>query len=70
MTKGYSAVMKDLSNKLYFTKGHEAGVELERERAIRLATFLSEPQESSKGDTREVLFLSDFIAYINDEGNE
>ena len=28
--------MKNISNKLYWTKGHEAGVELERERIIKV----------------------------------
>ena len=28
--------MKDMSNKLYWTKGYEAGVELERERIIKM----------------------------------
>ena len=28
--------MKDMSNKLYWTKGYEAGVELERERIIKV----------------------------------
>jgi len=29
--------MKDMSNKLYWTKGYEAGVELERERISKMA---------------------------------
>jgi hypothetical protein len=60
----------DLNAKLYFTKGYEAGVEIERERAIRLATFLSETQESGKGETRDIVFLSDFLDYIRDEENK
>jgi len=62
--------MSILSAKLYFTKGFEAGVESERERAIRLATFLSETQESGKGETRDIVFLSDFLDYIRDEENK
>ena len=39
--------MKDMSNKLYWTKGYEAGVELERERIIKLIKELA--------DTRDIL---------------
>ena len=39
--------MSELENKLYFTKGYEAGVELERERIIKVIKDLA--------DTRDIL---------------
>ena len=39
--------MSELENKLYFTKGYEAGVELERKRIIKLIKDLA--------DTRDIL---------------
>jgi hypothetical protein len=39
--------MSELENKLYFTKGYEAGVELERKRIIKVIKDLA--------DTRDIL---------------
>jgi hypothetical protein len=39
--------MSELENKLYFTKGYEAGVQLERKRIIKLIQDLA--------DTRDIL---------------
>jgi len=39
--------MSELENKLYFTKGYEAGVQLERKRIIKLIKDLA--------DTRDIL---------------
>ena len=39
--------MSELENKLYFTKGYEAGVQLERKRIIKVIKDL--------GDTRDIL---------------
>jgi hypothetical protein len=39
--------MSELENKLYFTKGYEAGVQLERKRIIKLMKDLA--------DTRDIL---------------
>jgi len=39
--------MSELENKLYFTKGYEAGVELERKRIIKVVKDLA--------DTRDIL---------------
>jgi len=39
--------MSELENKLYFTKGYEAGVELERKRIIKVMKDLA--------DTRDIL---------------
>ena len=57
-------------NELIATSSHHAfnsGKMSERNRAIRLATFLAETQESGKGELREIVYLSDLIQYINDE---
>ena len=39
--------MSEIANKLYFTKGYEAGVQLERKRIIKLIKDLA--------DTRDIL---------------
>jgi hypothetical protein len=39
--------MTEIANKLYWTKGHEAGVQLERKRIIKLIKDLA--------DTRDIL---------------
>jgi hypothetical protein len=39
--------MSEIENKLYWTKGHEAGVQLERKRIIKLIKDLA--------DTRDIL---------------
>ena len=37
--------MSELENKLYFTKGYEAGVELERKRIIKVIKDLAETRD-------------------------
>jgi len=37
--------MSELENKLYFTKGYEAGVELERKRIIKLIKDLADTRD-------------------------
>ena len=60
-------------NELIATSSHNAynsGKMSERSRAIRLATFLAETQESGKGESREIVYLSDLIQYISDESEK
>ena len=57
-------------NELIGTSSHhafEAGKRSERARSIRLARFLSEPLETGKGESFEIVFLADLIDYLNDE---
>jgi len=60
-------------NELIATSSHNAynsGKMSERSRAIRLAKFLAETQESGKGESREIVYLSDLIQYISDESEK
>jgi hypothetical protein len=38
--------MSEIENKLYWTKGHEAGVQLERNRIMRLLKRLADTRDS------------------------
>jgi len=59
--------MKDMSGKILWTKGYEAGVEAERNRAIRLAQHISVMSEPAIGEPKDIVFLNDLIAYLFDE---
>jgi len=61
--------MKDMSGKILWTKGREAGIEAERNRAIRIATDLSKEQEQANGKLRQVIYLDDFVSYLKDDVN-
>ena len=46
--------MKDMSNKLYWTKGKEVGAELERERILKLLRELRTKAQKDSGLTTNV----------------
>ncbi len=57
-------------NELIATNGkvwYTAGQLAERHRAIRLARHISVPSEPAIGEPREMVFLDDLIAYLQDE---
>jgi len=59
--------MKDIYDKILWTKGYEAGVEAERNRAIRLAQHISVMSEPAIGEPKDIVFLDDLIAYLFDK---
>ena len=60
-------------NELIATNGkalYKAGQLAERNRAIRLASYIAVPSEPAIGQPQDMVFLSDLIAYLVDEDNK
>jgi len=60
-------------NELIATNGkvwYKAGQLAERNRAIRIARYISTTSEPAVGDPKEIVFLSDLIDYLMDESEK
>ena len=60
-------------NELIATNGkvwYKAGQLAERNRAIRIAQYISTTSEPAIGDAKDIVFLSDLIDYLMDESEK